>query len=189
MGVLGIDVGTSGCKAALYELDGRCLATAAEAYPTMHPRPGWAELDVSVVLAGVERAIRTVVEAVREAGGGRVPCIGNGDVCTPFDARAMVEATGCDGVMIARAALGAPWLLRDTAGYLTSGKLPAPLTLRQRIGCVQQHFHHLLRQRGPRYAINRFKQKISRYAPHLGPCKALRMAVQTISSPQQFDAL
>lgn len=63
MGFLGIDIGTSGCKAALYELDGRCLATAAEAYPTRHPRPGWAELDVAVVLASIERTIRTVVEA------------------------------------------------------------------------------------------------------------------------------
>jgi xylulokinase len=63
MALLGIDAGTSGCKAALYELDGRCLATAGETYPTIHPRPGWAELDVAVVLEGVERAVRTVFEA------------------------------------------------------------------------------------------------------------------------------
>ena len=41
-------------------------------------------------------------------GGGRVPCIGNGDVKTPFDAKRMIDDTGCDGVMIARAMIIIP---------------------------------------------------------------------------------
>lgn len=45
MSLMGIDIGTSGCKAGVFALDGRCLAEAYREYPTLHPRPGWAELD------------------------------------------------------------------------------------------------------------------------------------------------
>src|SRR3954447_19849571 len=44
----------------------------------------------------------------------RIPVIGNGDVRTPQDAKRMIDATGCAGVMIGRGALSAPWIFRDT---------------------------------------------------------------------------
>ena len=45
MSLLGIDVGTSGCKAAAFLESGECLASAYREYATSHPRQGWAELD------------------------------------------------------------------------------------------------------------------------------------------------
>ena len=41
--LLGIDIGTSACKAAVFEPDGRVAAQASEPYPVYHPQPGWAE--------------------------------------------------------------------------------------------------------------------------------------------------
>ena len=60
MSLLGIDVGTSGCKAAAYRADGGCIASARREYPTAHPRPGWAELDSRLVLARVWEVIAEV---------------------------------------------------------------------------------------------------------------------------------
>ncbi|MEX2673489.1 MAG: tRNA-dihydrouridine synthase, partial [Phycisphaeraceae bacterium] len=152
---------------------------------TIHGRTAAQRFKGTVDLDGIAE----VVEAVHEAGGGRVPCIGNGDIQTPFDAERMVAHTGCDGVMIARAALGAPWILRDTAALLRTGELPRPLTLRERYDCVRLHFRLLLEMRDARYAINRIRQKISGYAKHLGPSKSLRIAMQEIETPDQFEAL
>ena len=65
--------------------------------------------------------IRKVKEAVT------IPVIGNGDVFKPEDAKALMEETGCDGVMIARGAKGNPWIFSRTRHYLKTGDLlPGP---------------------------------------------------------------
>lgn len=137
------------------------------------------------------QGIAQVVRAVHEAGGGRVPCIGNGDVRTPFDAQRMIQATGCDGVMVARAALGAPWIFRDTHTLLTTGHISGELSLRQRLGVVKLHYHHMRRLKPARWAVNRIRQCISGYGTHLGPCKPLKSAVQAMTEHDgdRFDEI
>ncbi len=56
-----------------------------------------------------------------------IPVIANGDIDTPQKAREVIRETGADGVMIGRAAQGRPWIFRDIAGFLRSGKCPSPL--------------------------------------------------------------
>lgn len=66
--------------------------------------------------------IKRVKETVRE-----IPVIGNGDVWTGADARRMMALTGCDGVMVGRAAMGNPWVFRHIAHEIRTGeRLPAP---------------------------------------------------------------
>jgi xylulokinase len=61
MSLLGIDVGTTGCKAALFSTEGCMLASAYEEYDVRRPQPGWAELDTVQVWHKVERTIGQVV--------------------------------------------------------------------------------------------------------------------------------
>ena len=60
MSLLGLDAGTTGCKAAAFSIEGRCLAMAYREYPTLHPKPGWAELDSRQVFARVLEVIAEV---------------------------------------------------------------------------------------------------------------------------------
>lgn len=57
MSVLGLDIGTTGCKAVVFAPDGAILASAYEEYPLLFPRPGWAEIDSHVIWAAVQRVV------------------------------------------------------------------------------------------------------------------------------------
>ena len=67
-----------------------------------------------------------IIKEVKESV--NIPVIGNGDIKTVYDAKRMIDETGCDAVMIGRSALGNPWIILDTVNYLTYGILPKEVT-------------------------------------------------------------
>jgi tRNA-dihydrouridine synthase len=74
-----------------------------------------------------------------------IPVIGNGDVRTPEDAAAMVEATGCDAVMIGRAAPSNPWIFRQIAQYTATGQYEQPTDL-DRYRMIRDYFAMLVHE-------------------------------------------
>jgi nifR3 family TIM-barrel protein len=81
------------------------------------------------------------IAAVKDAV--RIPVIGNGDIRTPEDAAAMVEKTGCDAVMIGRAAPANPWIFRQIAQYTATGRYDRP-TVEDRYRMIRAYFQMLL---------------------------------------------
>jgi nifR3 family TIM-barrel protein len=73
----------------------------------------------------------------------KIPVIGNGDIRTPEDAAAMVAQTGCDGVMIGRAAPANPWIFRQIAQYTATGSYEQP-TVDDRYRMIRAYFQMLL---------------------------------------------
>jgi len=126
--------------------------------------------------------IAAVVAAVK-----RIPVVGNGDVRTAFDARRMIDVTGCGGVMIGRGALSAPWIFRDTWAYLTTGTLPPPPPIAEKVRLMSEHFHNIVRFRGERPAVLEFRKRVSWYAKKMNPCRMLKDEVRVMDSAQQFD--
>jgi nifR3 family TIM-barrel protein len=72
-----------------------------------------------------------------------IPVIGNGDIRTPEDAAAMVAETGCDAVMIGRAAPANPWIFRQIAQYTATGSYERP-TVDDRYRMIRAYFQMLL---------------------------------------------
>jgi nifR3 family TIM-barrel protein len=81
------------------------------------------------------------IAAVKDAV--RIPVMGNGDVRTPEDAAAMVAETGCDAVMIGRAAPTNPWIFRQIAQYTATGSYERP-TFEDRYRMIRAYFEMLL---------------------------------------------
>jgi len=117
----------------------------------------------------------------------RIPVIGNGDIRSPMDAKAMIESTGCTGVMIGRAALAAPWIFRDIDSYLRTGVIPPPLSIQEKCDLMSAHFYNLIRFRNERVAVCEFRKRISWYAKHMNPCRTLRDAMRVIDSRADFE--
>ncbi len=92
----------------------------------------------------------------------KIPVIGNGDIRTPEDACAMIAASGCDGVMIGRAAPANPWIFRQIAQYTATGRYEQP-TEADRYRMIRTYFEMLLAEdiedaRAAKHAEGKMKQ-------------------------------
>ena len=65
MSLLGLDVGTTGCKAIVFDLDGNVLDSGYREYPLIHPNPGWAEIDPNILWGSVKTVTREAVLAAK----------------------------------------------------------------------------------------------------------------------------
>ena len=84
----------------------------------------------------------------------RIPVIGNGDIRTPEDAAAMVAQTGCDAVMIGRAAPSNPWIFRQIAEYTATGSYAKPTEM-DRYRMIRTYFQMLLEEAEASQALPR----------------------------------
>lgn len=92
-----------------------------------------------------------------------IPVIGNGDVNTPEDARAMLDQTGCDGVMIGRGALGNPWMLYRTIQYLSTGELMPEPGAEEKIKVAILHMDRLVALKGEAVAVREMRKHLAWY--------------------------
>jgi len=87
-----------------------------------------------------------IIAAVKQAV--HIPVIGNGDIRSGQDAARMMEQTGCDAVMIGRAAQGNPWIFRKISEYLVTGKEPPEPDMAERSALILRHLDMLLAYKG-----------------------------------------
>ncbi len=105
----------------------------------------------------------------------RIPVIGNGDVRTPADARRMRAETGCDAVMIGRAAPANPWIFRQIAEYTAQGWYTQPTEM-DRYQMIRTYFAMLLEEEHPE-AAGKMKQFASWFTHGVPGGAALRKSI------------
>jgi nifR3 family TIM-barrel protein len=119
-----------------------------------------------------------------------IPVLGNGDVETPEDAARMLRETGCDGVMIGRAALGNPWIFRSIHHFLTTGEtLPAPSPA-DRAAAALRHARLTIEtsKLPPRQVIAELRGQLVKYAVGVPNAARLREALVRAESLADIEA-
>lgn len=114
-----------------------------------------------------------------------IPVIGSGDLFTPEDVAKMISETGCDGVMLARGAMGNPWLFRDSCRHL-AGEPVTPPTRLERLEVTHFHYDEFIRASGEPVATREMRKHVSWYAKGLAGSASFRAAVNHIGNRQQF---
>ena len=118
-----------------------------------------------------------------------IPVIGNGDVTTPREAKRMLEETGCDAVMIGRAARGNPWIFSQTASYLKTGIIPPEPTPGDRIRMALAHIDKAIAFYGERVAALEMKKHAAWYVRHIRQGSALRRKIFSTKSIGELKTL
>lgn len=112
----------------------------------------------------------------------RVPFVGNGDVKTPQDAKRMLDEVGADGVMIGRAALGNPFMIKQTVHYLETGELLPPHTAQEKIEIAKVHLQRLVDLKGDAVASREFRTHAAYYLKGIPRASKTKASIMQASS-------
>lgn len=158
----------------------KACAQAGAAAITVHGRtreqmytPGLVDLDI----------IRQVKEAVN------IPVFGNGDVDTPEKAVAMMEATGCDGIAIARGALGDPWLFERINAAIEGKPQPEEPNLQARMNAMRRQVEQMVAEKGEYVAMPQARAQTMHYMKGLRGAAGLRRSCCTLTHLEDLDDL
>lgn len=127
--------------------------------------------------------IRQVKEAVK------IPVIGNGDVDSPQKAKELLTETGCDGIMIGRAARGNPWIFHQILTYLETGELeekPSMETVRE---MILRHARMQVEYKGDYTGIREMRKHVSWYTTGYPHSARLRARINSVESLGELEEL
>ena len=127
--------------------------------------------------------IRQVKEAVS------IPVIGNGDVTSPETAVALMEQTGCDGIMIGRAVRGNPWPFSEILHYLETGEHKARPTMEEVSEMILRHARMQVELKGEYTALREMRKHVAWYTAGFPHSARLRARTNEISTMQELEEL
>lgn len=129
----------------------------------------------------------TMIKAVKELV--RIPVIGNGDIHSAADAQRMLQETGCDAVMIGRAALGNPFILQQTAELLKNGRMPPLPSREERLATAVQHLELAIRYKGEWVAVREMRKQLAWYIKGRPGASQLRSLINQAGTREELVSL
>ncbi len=132
---------------------------------------------------GVDRSVIAAVKAAVS-----VPVMGNGDIYSAADALSMMEETGCDGVMIARGAMGHPWLFAEIAAALDGRDYVLPPTA-ERFEVALAQIREMIAEKGARVGVAEAKKHLAWYCHGIDGAAAARGRIMQATSYDELAAV
>lgn len=127
-----------------------------------------------------------VVKAVKD--NLEIPVIGGGDIFHAEDALEMMETTGCDAVMVARGAMGNPWIFGNY-NNLVSGKSIIFIDIEERIAAIRRHLELMIKYKGEHIAILEMRKHAAWYMKGVQESSEFKRQVNICKSIEQFSEL
>ena len=118
-----------------------------------------------------------------------IPVLGNGDIWDASDAVAMINETGCDGVVIGRGCLGRPWLFGQLAAAFSGAPIPEHPRTSEVTGVMAEHASLLVDWFGPHYGIREFRKHTAWYLKGYPVGGAIRGRLGQVESLDHLDEL
>ena len=118
-----------------------------------------------------------------------IPVIGNGDIWSADDALKMVEETGCDAVMIGRAALGNPFIFKETVELIERGRRIPPPSTEERIAVAYQHLELACSFKGETVAIREMRKHLAWYTRGMRGAARIREEINQATNREQLDSI
>lgn len=111
-----------------------------------------------------------------------IPVIGNGDVFTCDDGFRMMEETDCDMVMVARGALGNPWIFRELKAKYEGREIPMPPTDDEKVEMILRHLDELIKLKGESSAVKELRKHVGWYTKGMFGSAKLRGIVNQLDT-------
>ncbi|QNQ84154.1 tRNA dihydrouridine synthase DusB [Lactobacillus sp. PV037] len=119
-----------------------------------------------------------------------IPFVGNGDITSPEKAKQMIDEVGATAVMVGRAALGNPWILKDIEHYLETGEKLPPQTVAEKVETAKNQLNGLVELKGEKIAVPEFRRQAAYYLKGVPRSARTRAKINDVWTKKEvFDLL
>lgn len=118
-----------------------------------------------------------------------ISVIGNGDIRSCYDAKKMLEETGCDAVMIGRGVLGNPWLIKECVEYIAEGILPKTVSDLEKLQMILHHLDQLSMWKEEKIAVLEMRSHAAWYLKKIPGTSELKKEIFKVKTTQEFKNL
>lgn len=147
---------------------------------TVHPRTRHQRYDVP--------ADWSIIKEIKEEVS--IPVIGNGDIRTCYDAKAMIELTNCDAVMIGRGVMGNPWIIKHCIEYIDYGIKPERIPSQEKLDMFKRHADMIIEKHEDKVLMHKLRTNAAYYMKNLHGSQEIKKKIfQTKTKEELFELL